>query len=220
MSVVRFTALLALIFITLTSVVAAAPTAADLGKEVVRAMPETPPGFTPVQADKKPSVAIDGHKGYRIVLRQESEEFSPTRQQAPSPDEPVQTITPSIIKWSHIDLVLIPDTDRVTSGLKNRIKWQDLAQEYYVKPVYMGKGHGFHWFGKTTIFWQDEMRRKMKLTGGDDRVALALEGIEIQEEDAMTRNSMPGIFADLGDVAIPLCRKSSRRTRRTSPTAT
>lgn len=214
MSVARFAALL---FIIMTNVVAAAPTPADLGKEVARAMPETPPGFTPVQADKKPSVAVDGHKGYRIVLRQESEEFSPTRQQAPSPDEPVQTITPSIIKWSHIDLVLIPDTDRVTSGLKNRIKWQDLAQEYFVKPVYMGKGHGFHWFGKTTIFWQDEVRRKMKLTGGDDRVALALEGMEIEEEGSMTRNSMPGIFRYLGDAAIPALQKVIKAHEKDEP---
>ena len=67
----------------------------------------------------------------------------------------------------------------------------------------MGTGYGYHWFGRTTIFWQDVVRGKMKLAGGDDRVALALEGMDVEDEGLMTRNSMYGIFGVLGDAAVP-----------------
>ena len=213
----RYTARLALIFIAPIGMVAAASTPTDMGKEVAHVMSETTPGFAPVSADDKPSVSIDGHRGYRIVLRQEMPVFAAGRQVAMAQDEEVQRMDAVEIKVCHIDLVLFPETDKVASSLKDRIKWQDLAQEYHVKPVYMGNGHGFHWFGRTTIFWQDEVRRKMKLAGGDDRVALALVGMEIEEEGSMTRNSMHGIFADLGDGSIPALQKAIKAHENDEP---
>lgn len=191
---------------------------ADLARDLSGILSENPPGFALVSADEKPSVSVDGHKGYRIVLRQEFPVFAVGRQQARmAEDDDVQPVVPTDIKVCHIDLVLFPETDKVASSLKERIKWQNLAQEYFVKPVYMGKGHGYHWFGRTTLFWQDRIRRKMKLSGGDNRVGLALEGMEVEDEGMMTRNSMSGIFRDLGDAAVPALQKAIKTHEKDDP---
>ena len=80
MNFAQYAALLGSLLITLTGAVVAAPIPADLARELVGVMSDNPPGFTLASADGSRSVSIDGHKGYRIVFRQEVPVFAAGRQ--------------------------------------------------------------------------------------------------------------------------------------------
>jgi hypothetical protein len=67
----------------------------------------------------------------------------------------------------------------------------------------MGTGDGFHWFTKTTLFWQEIIRDKMKLIGGENRIKLLIDGLWIKDPDGCTGNSAVPLLADHGDAAIP-----------------
>jgi len=126
-----------------------------------------------VHCDRTPTVRIDGVAGYRVVLQWDG--------------------APPYYAQDPIELVLFPDHSEVKGALKARI-WPDARTEGGRLPVYMGVGHGYHWFGYTTAMLQDNLRERMGLTGGEDRLQLLMDGGEIY------------LMHRLGEQAIPLLR--------------
>jgi hypothetical protein len=77
----------------------------------------------------------------------------------------------------------------------------------------MGTGHGYRWFGKTNIFWQEMLREKMNLSGGDDPVQLLDEGLHVNDVGGMTRNSIPQLLSKYGDKALPVLQADLNDTK-------
>jgi hypothetical protein len=71
----------------------------------------------------------------------------------------------------------------------------------------MGQGMGFRWFGCTTIFWQEDLRKSLELKGGDDRIQLLIDGIYAQtkykDRVASGQVQLPWRLQYFGDKAIP-----------------
>jgi hypothetical protein len=67
----------------------------------------------------------------------------------------------------------------------------------------LGKGMGFRWFARTTLYWQEWLREKLKLQGGDDRIALLTEGLFVEDKGSNTANSVMGLLKQHGEKAVP-----------------
>jgi hypothetical protein len=173
----------------------------QLGQQLVTSLKFNPP-WEVVQCDETPGVLVGKAKGYRLVLRQTTGasiiqngiNVNEVRWSNPSPAK---------MKSPYIDLVLFKDERRLPENALAGISWLDLNDRYYVKPVDLGSGYGYRWFGKLSIFWQEMLREKMNLTGGDDRLQLLDEGLRVKDEGGMTQNSMPQLFSKYGDKALP-----------------
>ena len=138
-------------------------------------------GWKIIYFNEKPTVKIDrytGHgsfllnwinsyKGYNILLRQESKHPAYLPQGGSIPAG-----TPYNTESSHIEFVLLPlkKTKTDYAALKNRIPWQNVEQEYFVKPVYLGQGMGFAWFGNMTLYEQYDVAEDFGLVEGEDRL--------------------------------------------------
>lgn len=159
-----------------------------------------------VAVDERPSVDIDGYAGYRIILREEHWEPKNPQQMASfvketavaPPDRSQHHIT-----YSHMDIALFPLNHRPDDAIKDRIPWLKLDQQYYVKPIAMGTGHGYAWFGNIALFHQAQLRKVFGLTGGDDPLRLAIDGLRIDDKGSTTRRSMEGYLGSAGQAAVP-----------------
>jgi len=159
-----------------------------------------------VHYDERPTVKVDGHRGYRIVLRTGGKRLSyqDLWHQFPSPRGTADgEKVPSVMKYSHCDLVLFPSAESVSGQMKGRIPWLDVEQEYYTVAAHLGEGDRYIWFGRTSIFTQHWLREKMGLVGGDDPLRLAAYGLTVRDDGNCTANSCAEILASAGEKAIP-----------------
>jgi hypothetical protein len=160
------------------------------------------PGWPVHQIDQEPSVAVDGQRGYRIVLRftwKEPPAGSPPQQQVAAPrpggDDPAY-----VTRHTDWHFVLVPASDaKLAAEAKREILWHVPDEKQYRLPVALGEGHGFVWFSYATIPMQHFVREQLRLTGGDDRLQLALRGLSVEDEGMTTRNSVAGLFVQFGD---------------------
>jgi hypothetical protein len=113
-----------------------------------------------IQCDGTPSVEVAGKRGYRVLLRCQSE----SKRQ-------VFGVTTKETWRIHTDLVLFPEDVEGAGRLREFIRWEKLEQRPVTEwakregppvSVYMGKGHGFAWYGNLTIPDQDRIRRALK----------------------------------------------------------
>jgi hypothetical protein len=164
----------------------------DYVKEVLQIFPK----WEVMQCDEKPSLKIEGHEGYRLVLQHSWKEYPATQQQTlPS------QLSEFDMKYSHIDLILIKNENNFPDNIIDKIPWLELKQEYFVKSVYIGKGHGFYWFVNTTIPIQENLRKGLKLEGGEDRLNLLTEALFIKD-DPWTIDSATNLLSEFGDKAV------------------
>ncbi|KAA5547248.1 M48 family metalloprotease [Roseiconus nitratireducens] len=170
--------------------------------------------------DKLPTVLADDSLGYRITLRRTWEEYSslPQQKEAP-PDEP----GPFERKHEDWEFVLFPrerqdasrrsdastpadSGSRLTQSslavLGLKILWKTASSPYHTQAVCMGEGHGFVWYSLGTLFRQETIREKLKLTGGDDRIDLLIVGTQIEDEGKITANSCARLMERFGDEAL------------------
>jgi hypothetical protein len=87
--------------------------------------------------------------------------------------------------------------------VKQSIAWQKSNSPYATRDVWLGEGSGYAWFTRGTLFGQDMVRESLKLDGGDDRIQLAVDGLQIEDPGSMTANSCLHIAARFGDQIIP-----------------
>ena len=166
----------------------------DYAIEVLRVFPE----WEVMQCDEKPSLKIDGHEGYRLVLRQSWNEYMALFQSERGPsDDDSRFVT----KFNHIDLVLFKNENTIPNNIIEKIPWLGLKQERFVKPVYIGKGYGFNWFVNTAISFQENLRKGLKLEGGEDRLNLLTEALFIKD-DPWTIDSVTNLLSEFGDKAV------------------
>jgi hypothetical protein len=151
--------------------------------------------------DQEASVAVDGQKGYRIVLRfawKEPPPGSVPQQQVAAPsrgDDPTH-----VTKHTDWHYVLVPASDaRLSAEAKRKILWHVPDDKQFRLPVALGEGHGFVWFSYATIPMQHFVRKQLMLTGGDDPLQLALRGLSVEDEGMNTRNSVSRLFVQFGD---------------------
>lgn len=185
-------------------------------KEVLQVFPE----LEVIQCDGKPSLKIDGYDGYRLVLQHSWKDYIPALQQSqPNPpgqvaiDENLENAMnlsvlidenlgdpENAMKYSHIDLVVFKNENNLPDNIIEKIPWLKLKQEYFVRPVYMGKGHGFDWFVNTTISYEDTLRKSLNLEGGDDRLGLLTDALFSQ--NTYTVNYAMPLISEYGDKAV------------------
>ena len=193
----------------------------DYVKEVLQVFPE----LEVMQCDEKTSMKIDGREGYRLVLRQSWKDYTaalqqslpqsllalnPPGQAAQDNLENAMNLSVSIdenlgnpentMKYSHIDLVVFKNENNLPDNIIEKIPWLKLRQEYFVKPVYIGKGHGFDWFVNTTISFQEVLRKSLNLEGGEDRLGLLTDALFSQNTYTITYATP--LLSEYGDKAV------------------
>ncbi|MCP4612773.1 MAG: hypothetical protein GY845_29100 [Planctomycetes bacterium] len=173
-------------------------------KAVARALP----GWEIIQCDQQPTVSVDSHKGHRLLLRISHKKYLDPPQRPLPPDHPTMKKLKFVIKYSHVDLVLFPLDEDLSVDIKENIPWDDVEQQHFVKPVNMGQGMGFTWFGRTAISLQEDLRQKLGLKGGDDRLQLLTEGLGIVDG---TASAAAEHLARFGEKAIPYIQDALRK---------
>ncbi|NQU19976.1 MAG: hypothetical protein HQ567_01740 [Candidatus Nealsonbacteria bacterium] len=157
-----------------------------------------------VECDRRPGVDVGSHRGYRMVLRKgRLELLSPPRQQKAAVGIGGRPPGDFITVYTYAEFVLFPAGEELPPEVCEKIPWQDVTQEHFVKAVDLGTGRGLRWFGRMPLYWQEFLRDKLKLQGGDDRLALLTEGLFVEDKGGMTANSMMGLLGKHGDRAFP-----------------
>jgi hypothetical protein len=109
---------------------------------------------------------------------------------------------------TYIDLVLFSNSLVNLDIDKDKIPWKNLDQPFYNRSVYMGMGYGFHWYANTGVVFQDHIREKLKLSGGDDRLQILVDALVVVDKSNITANSADVIFQQVGEKALPYIRKA------------
>ncbi len=158
------------------------------------------------QCDEKPSVRIGQMNGYRVVLRRSRKEYTGIHQQQKPTN--AEADMEFVLKYSHMEIVLFPEQSQLSNTTKDLILWQELEQEHFVKPVAVGSGYGFQWFVNGTLYHQDVLRSKLELQGGDDQLAVLVDGLFVEDKGSWTRNSLAHLVAQHGNAAIEYIEKA------------
>ncbi|MCS7468744.1 hypothetical protein NZK35_18985 [Stieleria sp. ICT_E10.1] len=185
--------------------------------------------------DKLPTVLADDSLGYRITLRRTWEEYSSLPQQKETPPD---ELGPFELKHEDWEFVLFPrerqDASRrsdastpAASGsrltqsspavLGSKILRKTASSPYHTQAVCIGEDHGFVWYSLGTLFGQETIREKLKLTGGDDRIDLLIVGTQIEDEGNITANSCARLMERFGDEALGRIETAIEQTQ--EPTA-
>ncbi|MCA9265785.1 MAG: hypothetical protein KDA60_18110 [Planctomycetales bacterium] len=170
--------------------------------------------WTVHHCDRQPSVRIDKYAGYRVTLRQTWREYTDVPQQKAE----VQPAGPFKLRHADWQFVLFPDESGkagLTAATRDRlmahITWDESPSRYHNRSVFMGRGLGYLWFSRATLFDQEWVRSNFDLQGGDDRIPLLTDGLTIDDEGAMTSNSCQHALAKYGDEALPYIRAAIDR---------
>ena len=158
---------------------------------------------TVLSADKVPSVKINGRVAYRFVLRRIWKDQDPADipQQVRQPFAQPPRFTVRNDDWEFILVPIQPTTPQV--DLKSSIEWAKTSSRYHTRAVCLGEGRGFTWYSKHTIFNLFHIREKLKLSGGDDPIAMLADGLLIEDDGTMTANSVTFQLARYEDDALP-----------------
>ena len=169
-------------------------------KDILGVFPE----WEIVKCDTTPSVTVADCQGYRILLRHGHKLYQAEQQQRETQrsEEELKKLK-YVMKYSHIEVVLFPKSMAIVGNIKSQIQWEDLEQEYFTKAVYLGKAKDYIWFGRMAIFRQEQLREKLGIKGGEDRLKLAAEGLGVKDDGNMTANSCTGILQRNGKRSIP-----------------
>ena len=110
----------------------------------------------------------------------------------------------------HKDIVLVPSNTTIIPELEE-ISWEDVEQDEPVEAVYMGEGHGYHWFGRMTIPDQDGIRERYKLKGGDDRLELFVKHVSNSRDREKRRYALDLLAQRMGERALPSIKREIDR---------
>ncbi len=142
-----------------------------------------------VHCDGTAVVPVADQRGFRILLQRDK-----TRGQ--------RDFT-SRGDWEFADIVLVP-TGNLPPPPVSTIMWDTSDPEDLMRPVYMGVGEGFHWYGHMEMGQQDHLRTTMKLEGGEERFNLLVESIEhatSRRDRGIAIRNLANVF---GDRALPI----------------
>lgn len=167
----------------------------------------------PVQhIDSEPTVAVEGQRGYRIVLRKTWKEpppgTIPSQRAVPPSERDESNYVTKHTDW-HFVLVLVSDTN-LSPEAKREILWHVPDEKEFRLPVALGEGDGFVWFSYASIPMQNFLRDRLMLTGGDDRLQLLLRGLSVVDDGMNTRNSVVPLFVQFGPAGFTALDKETR----------
>lgn len=156
--------------------------------------------------DSEPTARAGAKQCYRVMLRRRYKVYPERETQQRSairgPDEPFE--------WRHEDweLVLVPLDGRLPTNVSEMAKDIDFRPRktgVHLRTVYLGtSSHSdYALFTLASIHDQERLRDALHLSGGDDRIQLAVEGLSVEDAGTQTANSMPFILAKFGDAALP-----------------
>ena len=170
--------------------------------------------FRAIHCDGTPSVVTPHAKGYRFLLRQTKRHYLENKQDLSmftihglEDDTPIAG--PALEEITYVDCELFPMESDVAPKTRKRIPWIDLPQSREPEPVYMGTGHGYHWFGRMSIPSQERLRHALKLSGGDDRLDLLTDFIKHVRDDT-ERTDAIHLLSNMGESALPILESISR----------
>ncbi|MEZ6116504.1 MAG: hypothetical protein R3C28_08015 [Pirellulaceae bacterium] len=181
----------------------------ELAEEVLAAVPESQ--WTLHACDSQASVLFEGLEGYRIVLRHTWKEFEETPQQA--------EVTPNEnrgpFRWRHRDwqFILFARNKQIDPAWRDKLPWlEDIGDSnVHVRPVFLGELSGYAWFSLAAIHDQEMLRAKLKMEGGDDRIALLVDGLQLDDAGSGTSNSCQALLGSFGDQALPYIQEAIRQ---------
>ncbi len=183
-------------------------------KELAERLGATLPGWSLHEQDEQTRVAVAGHRGFRLVLRRTWKEFTNINQSQVAVPQSEESAGPFELRHEDWEFVLIPIRPKAASeAIKSRIKWRKSASPYYTRDLCLGQGFGYVWFTHGTLFGQEFLRDRLKLEGGDDRLQLAMDGLQVQDVGTNTGNSCLYIPAKFGDRALPYIEKTIEQVR-------
>ena len=160
------------------------------------------PGWQLQSADQSPREVAEGYQGFRVVLHRTWKEYLNLPQQAGAAG--LGPEVPFNLRHEDWEFVLIPDpSNNVPEKLKSKIRWRESNSPYYTRDIWLGRGQGFAWFTRGTLFGQEFLREMLKLQDGEDRIQLAMEGLQVKDQNGMTANSCMQTPAKFGDRALP-----------------
>jgi hypothetical protein len=159
-----------------------------------------------VQSDKTPSVAVEGHSGYRVLLCQTWKQPVATQQAANTVPE-----TQSVTRYTHVDLILFPEEEQLPADFTSRLPWLEAREDHYSRAFSIGRGLGFTWFASCPVIWQEVLRDKLGLKGGEDRLKILVDALEINDSGEWTANSVPQLIGRSGDEAVPYLQAAIRK---------
>jgi len=168
------------------------------------------------KVDKQPTVILNGDRGYHLVLRRSWKHYLEASLQQLAT---AQREGPFEMRHTDWEFVLFPlQTRKKPATLMAQINWQRSKSPWHTRNIWMGQGHGYSWFTHSTIFDQEFVRDKLSLSGGDDRIRLAIDGMMIEDEGTMT-GTMTGtsclaIPAKFGNRSLPYVRKILEQSKR------
>ncbi|HIJ65237.1 MAG TPA: hypothetical protein HPP77_04730 [Candidatus Hydrogenedentes bacterium] len=166
------------------------------------------------QCDRVPTVEVEGHNGYRILLRctdiKYSEDVPSLRGLAQDKLAASGKYKWPVVEESHKEILLFPAKIENPLELKDRIPWADVQMQEDAEPFYLGCGRGYHWFGRMTVWTQAYLRRSFQLTDGQDLLELALRELG-RAKDERARSSAFRLLAEAGERAIPILEEEIRR---------
>lgn len=94
--------------------------------------------------------------------------------------------------------------DLAQSFTVDDLPWGDDPRPYWhTERVDMGTWRGHRWFADAAIFQQERLRKMLGFEGGDDRIALLIKGLGIDDRGNITNNSSQSRLAVFGEEAVP-----------------
>lgn len=166
------------------------------------------------QLDKYSNTLVNGCHVYRILIKHPVRHPSLTSQIA---TETMQNGPLVIQGYVYIDLVLVPSSE-IKKGIdKNKIPWLELSQYYHSQPFDIGRAYGYHWFVNCPVIFQQMIREKVKLSGGEDRLQILVDALSIEDKGSFTSNSADAALLHEGRKVLPYIKKSIEKNLADNP---
>ena len=108
-------------------------------------------------------------------------------------------------RFNHVDLVLVPQQTKGFDQIEARsaIQWSQMPEEYFTTPRWIGTGFGYEWFCRSNIPTMDDLKAKLKLSGGESHIAILCSGLPAEDRNFLTAKYATGKLKSAGSAAIP-----------------
>ena len=165
-----------------------------------------------------PTTLTDGTRALTIVFRNTKWSFrgesqfleeSAARQMAAMKLPEVERLKVMTRTEDHVQVWLVSQAAYpAAASRKAHIPATALPNRYHRETAFLGTGSGFAWYMHAPIFTWMYVQKEIGLKGGDDPLAGALRGLEIDDPGGYTRNGCVLILGSAGPAALPYIEKA------------
>jgi beta-lactamase regulating signal transducer with metallopeptidase domain len=174
------------------------------------------PDWKVAESGRYEKADIGAAKASRLLLSQKRRQYigQPMQQELAmatdeGPDDPNYRNV-----FSRIDIYTFDEKADLPKDAIKKLSWTEWEDTdgYFVKTVDLGAGLGRRWFVRTRLAWQDQLRRKLKLVGGDDPIRLLAEGLLFKGKNTMSAKRLEHHLAFYGDKAVAYLKRQINKT--------